>query len=296
MRPWLTRCWNTASSWSPCARPLEKSDLEEAKKLRSEVKSHRTKLRNRINKRKQLDAAGTAAAAEASDAAAAAPAAAAPKVPSVDAAAPDAAAPTGAGGPPEVPSVDVAAPSDAAARKRKAADAVAFCERLVRRRQRLEASECEEALSKLTELDLTDLDPKEDPALSALRLVPNFRGRLTRARKSTLQAAAPQASAELTLGPTLEALRKKHAALLKRRQRAKDPSQLAQVLQELQEVEGLLVGKKIAERLPIMEAAKSTTAAAADRVEKARRELEEASRELTASLAMQGDTVEALRR
>ena len=139
-----------------------------------------------------------------------------------------------------MPSVDVAAPSDAAARKRKAADAVAFCERLVRRRQRLEASECEE------ELDLTDLDPKEDPALSALRLVPNFRG----ARKSTLQAAAPQASAELTLGPTLEALRKKHAALLKRRQRAKDPSQLAQVLQELQEVEGLLVGKKIAERLP----------------------------------------------
>ena len=180
------------------------------------------------------------------------------------------AAPTGAGGPPEVPSVDVAAPSDAAARKRKAADAVAFCdgERLVRRRKRLEASECEEALSKLTELDLTDLHPKEDPALSALRLVPNFRGRLTRARKATPQAAAPQASAEPTLGPTLEALRKKHAALLKRRQRAKDPSQLAQVLQELQEVEGLLVGKKIAERLPVMEAAKSTTAAAADRVEK----------------------------
>ena len=47
--------------------PLEESDLEEAKKLRSEVKSHRTKLRNRINKRKQLGAAGTAAAAEASD-------------------------------------------------------------------------------------------------------------------------------------------------------------------------------------------------------------------------------------
>ena len=35
--------------------PLEESDLKEAKKLRSEVKSHRTKLRNRINKRKQLD-------------------------------------------------------------------------------------------------------------------------------------------------------------------------------------------------------------------------------------------------
>ena len=88
----------------------------------------------------------------------------------------------------------------------------------------------------------------------------------------------------------------KHAVLLKRRQRAKDPSQLAQVLQELQEVDGLLVGKKIAERLPVMEAAKSTTAAAADRVEKARRELEEASRNLTASLPMQGGTVEALRR
>ena len=260
--------------------PLEESDLEGAKNLRSEVKSHRTKLRNRINKRKQLGAAGTAAAAEASDegsvaepaAAVAAPAAAAPEVPLVDTAAPDAAAPTGAGGPPEVPSIDVAAPTGAG-------DAVAFCERLVRRRKRLEASECEEALSQLTELGLTDLDPTEDPALLALRLVPNFRGRRTRARKATLQAAAPQASAEPTLGLTLEALRKKHAALLKRRQRAKDPSQLAQVLQELQEVEGLLVGKKIAERLPVMEAAKSTTAAAADRVKKARRELEEASRE-----------------
>ena len=214
-------------------------------------------------------------------AAVAAPAAAAPEVLLVDTAALDAAAPTGAGGPPEVPSIDVAAPTGAGgppevpsvdvAAPAGVADAVAFCERLVRRRKRLKASECEEALSQLTELDLTDLDPKEDPALSALRLVPNFRGRLTRARKATLQAAAPQASAEPTLGLTLEALRKKHAALLKRRQRAKDPSQLAQVLQELQEVEGLLVGKKIAERLPVMEAAKSTTAAAADRVEKARR-------------------------
>ena len=142
--------------------PLEESDLEEAKKLRSEVKSHRTKLRNRINKRKQLGAAGTAAAAEASDegsvaepaAAVAAPAAAAPEVSLVDTAAPDAAAPTGAGGPPEVPSIDVAAPTGAGgppevpsadvAAPAGVADAVAFCERLVRRRKRVKASECDE--------------------------------------------------------------------------------------------------------------------------------------------------------
>ena len=45
-------------------------------------------------------------------------------------------------------------------------------------------------------------------------------------------------------------------------------------------VEEQLVSKKIAERLPVLLAAKSATLAALERLEKARKELDEASREL----------------
>ena len=55
---------------------------------------------------------------------------------------------------------------------------------------------------------------------------------------------------------------------------------LAQIERELFEVEEQLVSKKIAERLPVSLAAKSATLAALERLEKARKELDEASREL----------------
>ena len=94
----------------------------------------------------------------------------------------------------------------------------------------------------------------------------------------------------------MEALREKHAALRQRRCRTSDIAMLAQIERELCEVEEQLVGKKIAERLPVTAAAKSATLAALERVDKARKELEEASRELLASLHMQGDTADSLMR
>ena len=87
----------------------------------------------------------------------------------------------------------------------------------------------------------------------------------------------------------MEALREKHAALRQRRCRTSDIATLAQIERELCEVEDQLVGKKIAE-------GESATLAGLERVDKARMELEEASRELLASLHMQGDTADLLLR
>ena len=81
-----------------------------------------------------------------------------------------------------------------------------------------------------------------------------------------------------------------------RKSRTSDIATLGQIERELCEVEEQLVGKKIAERLPVTMAAKSTTLAALERVNRARKELEEASRELLASLHTQGDTADSLMR
>ena len=69
---------------------------------------------------------------------------------------------------------------------------------------------------------------------------------------------------------------------------------LAQIERELYEVEEQLVSKKIAERLPVSLAAKSATLAALERVEKARKELDEASRELLTALNLQGSSTDSL--
>ena len=52
--------------------------------------------------------------------------------------------------------------------------------------------------------------------------------------------------------------------------------------------------KKIAERLPVLLAAKSATLAALERLEKARKELDEASRELLVALNLQGSATDFL--
>ena len=65
-------------------------------------------------------------------------------------------------------------------------------------------------------------------------------------------------------------------------------------LMELFEVEEQLVSKKIAERLPVSLAAKSATLAALERLEKARKELDKASRELLAALNLQGSATDSL--
>ena len=59
-------------------------------------------------------------------------------------------------------------------------------------------------------------------------------------------------------------------------------------------MEEQLVSKKIAERLPISLAAKSATLAALERLEKARKELDEASRELLTALNLQGSATDSL--
>ena len=76
--------------------------------------------------------------------------------------------------------------------------------------------------------------------------------------------------------------------------RTRDVATLAQIEKELFEVEEQLVSKKIAERLPVSLAAKSTTLAALERLEKARKELDEASRELLAALNLQGSATDSL--
>ena len=85
-------------------------------------------------------------------------------------------------------------------------------------------------------------------------------------------------------------LREKREALRQRRIRTSDIASLAQIEKELYEVEEQLVSKKIAERLP----AKSATLAALERVEKARKELGEASRELLIALNLQGSSTDSL--
>ena len=93
---------------------------------------------------------------------------------------------------------------------------------------------------------------------------------------------------------TMEALREKREALRQRRIRMSDIASLAQIERELYEVEEQLVSKKIAERLPVSLAAKSATLAALELVEKARKELDEASRELLTALNLQGSTADSL--
>ena len=92
----------------------------------------------------------------------------------------------------------------------------------------------------------------------------------------------------------MEALREKREALRQRRIRTRDVATLAQIERELFEVEEQLVSKKIAERLPVSLAAKSATLAALERLEKARKELDEASRELLAALNLQGSATDSL--
>ena len=84
-------------------------------------------------------------------------------------------------------------------------------------------------------------------------------------------------------GNAVEQLARLHADLLalaphesrQRHIRTSDIASLGQIERELYEVEEQLVSKKIAERLPVSE---SATLAALERVDKARKELEEASR------------------
>ena len=64
---------------------------------------------------------------------------------------------------------------------------------------------------------------------------------------------------------SMEALREKREALRQRCIRTRDVAALAQIERELFEVEEQLVSKKIAERLPVLLAAKSATLAALER-------------------------------
>ena len=107
-----------------------------------------------------------------------------------------------------------------------------------------------------------------------------------RAARSAAPAMAEERGEE-SWAP-MEALREKREALRQRRIRTRDVATLAQIERELFEVEEQLVSKKIAERLPVSLAAKSATLAALERLEKARKELDEASRELLAALNLQG--------
>ena len=99
-----------------------------------------------------------------------------------------------------------------------------------------------------------------------------------RLNQRTESCSAPAVAEERQ--ESCETLREKREALRQRRIRASDIASLAQIERELYEVEEQLVSKKIAERLPVSLAAKSATLAALERVEKARKELDEASREL----------------
>ena len=90
----------------------------------------------------------------------------------------------------------------------------------------------------------------------------------------------------------MEALEKREA--LRQHVRTRDVATLAQIERELFEVEEQLVSKKIAERLPVLLAAKSATLAALERLEKARKGLDKASRELLAALNLQGSATDLL--
>ena len=116
-------------------------------------------------------------------------------------------------------------------------------------------------------------------------------------RKRLNQRAArstPAVAEELQEESSMEALREKREALRQRRIRTSDIASLAQIERELYEVEEQLVSNKIAERLPVSLAAKSATLAALERVEKARKELDEASRELLTALNLQGSSTDSL--
>ena len=113
-----------------------------------------------------------------------------------------------------------------------------------------------------------------------------------RAARSAAPAMAEERQEE-SWAP-MEALREKREALRQRRIRTRDVATLAQIERELLEVEEQLVSKKIAERLPVSLAAKSATLAALERLEKARKELDEASRELLAALNLQGSATDSL--
>ena len=133
--------------------------------------------------------------------------------------------------------------------------------------------------------------------------IQNWREMLKRAqdlqlklRKRLNQRAArtPAMAEERQEESSMEALREKREALRQRRIRTRDVATLAQIERELLEVEEQLVSRKIAERLPVSLAAKSATLAALERLEKARKELGEASRELLAALNLQGSATDSL--
>ena len=130
--------------------------------------------------------------------------------------------------------------------------------------------------------------------------IQNWREMLKRARDLQLKlrkrlnqraARTPAMAEERQEEISMEA---KREALRQRRIRTRDVATLAQIERELLEVEEQLVSKKIAERLPVSLAAKSATLAALERLEKARKELDEASRELLAALNLQGSATDSL--
>ena len=98
-----------------------------------------------------------------------------------------------------------------------------------------------------------------------------------RLNQRAARSAAPAMAEERQEKSSMEALREKREALRQRRIRTRDVATLAQIERELLEVEEQLVSRKIAERLPVSLAAKSATLAALERLEKARKELDEAS-------------------
>ena len=114
-----------------------------------------------------------------------------------------------------------------------------------------------------------------------------------RAARSSAAPAMAKERQEESWAP-MEALREKREALRQRRIRTRDVATLAQIERELFEVEEQLVSKKIAERLPVSLAAKSATLAALERLEKARKELDEASRELLTALNLQSSATDLL--
>ena len=118
-----------------------------------------------------------------------------------------------------------------------------------------------------------------------------LRKRLQRTARSSAPTVAEERKEESW--ETMEALREKHEALRQRRTCTSDIASLAQIERELYEVEEQLVSKKIAERLPVS-LTKSATLTALERVEKARKELDEASRELLTALNLQGRTADSL--
>ena len=131
----------------------------------------------------------------------------------------------------------------------------------------------------------------------------NWKEMLKRAKTCSLSSASalnqraarstPAMAEERQEESSMESLREKREALRQRRIRTRDVATLAQIERELFEVEEQLVSKKIAERLPVSLAA-SATLAALERLEKARKELDEASRELLTALNLQGSATDSL--